>query len=67
MSVVQFHDHSFVRKCKYFQMFLSSFAPQEGNQVKTWSANEEQEEESHCTGQIAAIQMDLQSSLLLLL
>lgn len=34
VSVVQFHDHSFIRQCKHFQMFLSSFAPQKENQVK---------------------------------
>lgn len=34
VSVVQLHDRSFIRQCNDFQMSLSSFAPQEGNQVK---------------------------------
>lgn len=41
VSVVQFHDHSYIRQCKHFQMFLSCLLLRKGikwNMVSKWRA-----------------------------
>lgn len=52
VSVVQFHDHSLIRQCKYFQMFLSSFAPWEGNQVKQGQQMKSKKRDSTALGRL---------------
>lgn len=52
VSVVQFHDHSFIKQCKYCQMFLSSFASQEGNQVKHGQQSKSKKRDSTALGRL---------------